>query len=84
MWADPSMVEEAKQYLADAPNVTVQAMPINEGWLRDWGPTCIARKNPETGKREVSKQASGIHLSCNLLQFDWTVLIFSGGLLVSQ
>jgi hypothetical protein len=24
MWADPSAVEEAKQYLADAPNVTVQ------------------------------------------------------------
>jgi agmatine/peptidylarginine deiminase len=24
MWADPSVVEEAKQYLADAPNVTVQ------------------------------------------------------------
>jgi hypothetical protein len=24
MWADPSVAEEAKQYLADAPNVTVQ------------------------------------------------------------
>jgi hypothetical protein len=22
MWTDPSVVEEAKQYLADAPNVT--------------------------------------------------------------
>ena len=60
MWADPSVVEEAKQYLADAPNVTVQAMPINDGWLRDWGPTCVARKNPETGKREVSKQLYSI------------------------
>jgi agmatine deiminase len=57
MWADPSVVEEAKQYLADAPNVSVVSMPINDGWLRDWGPTCIARKNPETGKREVA----GVH-----------------------
>lgn len=130
MWADPSAVEEAKQYLADAPNVTVQAsmavgtwlpkqrcwrhcrnylcklhwgalkgcpmkhslastgghciltlkgfpiynqclvltwilpaavplqaMPINDGWLRDWGPTCIARPDPVTGKRQVA----GVH-----------------------
>jgi hypothetical protein len=28
MWADPSVADEAKQYLADAPNVTVQ--------VRDW------------------------------------------------
>ena len=57
MWADPSVVEDAKSYLTDAPNVTVVAMPINDGWLRDWGPTCIARTNPETGKREVA----GVH-----------------------
>ncbi|KIY93486.1 agmatine deiminase [Monoraphidium neglectum] len=57
MWADPSVVEEARGYLADAPNVSVVAMPINDGWLRDWGPTCIARTNPETGKREVA----GVH-----------------------
>lgn len=57
MWADPSVVEEAKQYLADAPNVTVTAMPINDGWLRDWGPTCIARADPVTGKRQVA----GVH-----------------------
>eukprot|EP00775_Hariotina_reticulata_P010757 gene10757-10913_t len=57
MWTDPSVVEEAKQYLADAPNVTVKAMPINDGWLRDWGPTCIARVDPETGKRQVA----GVH-----------------------
>lgn len=31
MWTDPSVVEDAKQYLADAPNVTVKAMPINDG-----------------------------------------------------
>lgn len=57
MWTDPSVVEEAKQYLADAPNVTVKAMPINDGWLRDWGPSCIARVDPETGKRQVA----GVH-----------------------
>jgi len=27
------------------------------GWLRDWGPTCIARVDPETGKRQVA----GVH-----------------------
>ncbi|KAI8470480.1 MAG: hypothetical protein J3K34DRAFT_420640 [Monoraphidium minutum] len=57
MWTDPSVVEEARSYLADAPNVKVEAMPINDGWLRDWGPTCIARKDPATGKREVA----GVH-----------------------
>lgn len=57
MWADPSVADEARKYLADAPNVTVEPMPINDGWLRDWGPTCIARTNPETGKREVA----GVH-----------------------
>jgi agmatine deiminase len=31
MWTDPSVVEDAKQYLTDAPNVTVKAMPINDG-----------------------------------------------------
>lgn len=51
------VVEDARAYFTDAPNVKVEAMPINDGWLRDWGPTCIARKNPETGKREVA----GVH-----------------------
>lgn len=37
--------------------VTVTAMPINDGWLRDWGPTCVARADPETGKRQVA----GVH-----------------------
>ena len=32
-------------------------MPINDGWLRDWGPTCIARPDPVTGKRQVA----GVH-----------------------
>jgi hypothetical protein len=35
----------------------LQAMPINDGWLRDWGPTCIARPDPVTGKRQVA----GVH-----------------------
>jgi agmatine deiminase len=57
MWTDPSVVDEARQYLADAPNVSVVAMPINDGWLRDWGPSCVARKDPVTGKRQVA----GVH-----------------------
>ena len=32
-------VETAKSYLADAPNVTVVPMEINDGWARDWGPS---------------------------------------------
>lgn len=32
-------------------------MPINDGWLRDWGPTCVARPDPVTGKRQVA----GVH-----------------------
>eukprot|EP00891_Asterochloris_glomerata_P009156 jgi/Astpho2/9156/Aster-07801 len=42
-----------------ATNTEVWEVPggINDGWLRDWGPTCIRRKNPETGKSEVA----GVH-----------------------
>jgi hypothetical protein len=40
----------------------VKAMPINDGWLRDWGPSCIARVDPETGKRQVA----GVHWD-----YDW-------------
>lgn len=29
----------AREYLKDAPNVTVLEMPINDGWTRDWGPS---------------------------------------------
>jgi agmatine/peptidylarginine deiminase len=39
MWADPSVADEAKQYLADAPNVTVQVRDCvwkGEGWGRCW------------------------------------------------
>ena len=32
-------VETAKAALADAPNVTVVPVPINDGWARDWGPS---------------------------------------------
>jgi len=32
-------VETAKSYLADAPNVTVVPVEINDGWARDWGPS---------------------------------------------
>jgi hypothetical protein len=50
----------------------VQAMPINDGWLRDWGPTCIARPDPVTGKRQVAGvhwdydccECSDVHRAC--------------------
>ena len=32
-------METAKAALADAPNVTVVPVPINDGWARDWGPS---------------------------------------------
>jgi hypothetical protein len=33
MWTDPSVVEEAKQYLADAPNVTGERLMLLPGWF---------------------------------------------------
>jgi len=35
--------DEARKAFADAPNVTVQEVPINDGWARDWGPSVRAR-----------------------------------------
>ena len=37
--ANAQSVETAKSMLADAPNVTVVPVPINDGWARDWGPS---------------------------------------------
>ncbi len=34
MWADPSVAEEAKQYLADAPNVTVKVSGVADAVLQ--------------------------------------------------
>ena len=31
--------DEARAAFADAPNVTVVEVPINDGWARDWGPS---------------------------------------------
>lgn len=31
--------DTAREYLKDAPNVTVVELPINDGWTRDWGPS---------------------------------------------
>ncbi|CAL8460755.1 g286 [Coccomyxa elongata] len=45
----------ARRVFADSPNVTVVEMPINDGWTRDWGPSCIARD--ADGRREVA----GVH-----------------------
>lgn len=57
MLTDPSQVDVAKAYFTDAPNVKVVEMPIDDGWTRDWGPTCIAKDDPATGKRIVA----GVH-----------------------
>lgn len=43
----------ARSFFTDAPNVTVvDDIPINDGWTRDWGPSCIAKT--ENGKRVVA------------------------------
>jgi agmatine/peptidylarginine deiminase len=43
----PQSVETAKSYLADAPNVTVVPVEINDGWARDWGPSvCLPHVRP--------------------------------------
>lgn len=55
MLADPESADVARDYLKDAPNVTVLEMPINDGWTRDWGPSCIAKD--EDGKRTIA----GVH-----------------------
>jgi agmatine/peptidylarginine deiminase len=31
--------EVAREYLKDAPNVTVVELEIEDGWTRDWGPS---------------------------------------------
>ena len=45
-------VEAAKSALADAPNVTVVPVPINDGWARDWGPS-VRRLVPGKNRKRV-------------------------------
>jgi agmatine deiminase len=48
--------DKARSYFKDSPNVTVvDDVPIDDGWTRDWGPSCIAKT--EGGKRVVA----GVH-----------------------
>jgi hypothetical protein len=35
--------EVAREYLKDAPNVTVVELEIEDGWTRDWGPSVRSR-----------------------------------------
>lgn len=40
MLANPGKpAANARKAFADAPNVTVLEVPINDGWTRDWGPS---------------------------------------------
>lgn len=58
MLANPGQpADEARAALQHAKNVSVVEVPLNDGWARDWGPSCVARANPQTGKREVA----GVH-----------------------
>ncbi|KAG2430345.1 hypothetical protein HYH02_013709 [Chlamydomonas schloesseri] len=57
MFADPSSIQSARNHFRGVSGVTVVEMPLEDGWLRDWGPTCVVRDDPKTGKREVA----GVH-----------------------
>ncbi|KAK9813705.1 hypothetical protein WJX73_004175 [Symbiochloris irregularis] len=55
MLANPGTpAEEARNAFKFDKNVSVVEIPLNDGWARDWGPSCVARANPQTGKREVA------------------------------
>lgn len=58
MFANPGdSAKLAREYFKYVSGVTVTELPINDGWLRDWGPTCVVKDDPVTGKREVA----GVH-----------------------
>ncbi|KAG0565668.1 hypothetical protein M758_7G005500 [Ceratodon purpureus] len=58
MFAHPGEpAEVAREMLKDAPNVTVVELEIEDGWTRDWGPSCVAKDDSATGKRVVA----GVH-----------------------
>jgi agmatine deiminase len=58
MFANPGeSAKLAREYFKFVSGVTVTELPINDGWLRDWGPTCVVKDDPKTGKREVA----GVH-----------------------
>ncbi|KAL0020071.1 hypothetical protein WJX79_003089 [Trebouxia sp. C0005] len=54
MMANPESAAEARSYFEDTPGVTVVEIPINDGWARDWGPSCVVKDDPKTGKRVVA------------------------------
>ncbi|KAK9839542.1 hypothetical protein WJX81_008523 [Elliptochloris bilobata] len=63
MLANPELADEARAAFADAPNVTVVEVPINDGWARDWGPSCTAITDAKTGNRKVA----GVHWDFQLV-----------------
>ncbi|KAL0056042.1 hypothetical protein WJX82_007113 [Trebouxia sp. C0006] len=54
MMANPESAAGARAAFEDAPNVTVVEIPINDGWARDWGPSCVVKDDEATGKRVVA------------------------------
>lgn len=54
MMANPESAAEARSYFEDTPQVTVVEIPINDGWARDWGPSCVVKDDEATGKRVVA------------------------------
>lgn len=54
MMANPESAAEARSYFEDTPEVTVVEVPINDGWARDWGPSCVVKDDADTGKRIVA------------------------------
>ncbi|KAL0020261.1 hypothetical protein WJX79_003820 [Trebouxia sp. C0005] len=54
MMANPESAAGARAAFEDAPNVSVVEIPINDGWARDWGPSCVVKDDKATGKRVVA------------------------------
>lgn len=40
--------EQAKQSLADVPNITLHDIPTNDCWIRDYGPTFVVNRDTQT------------------------------------
>ncbi|KXZ54934.1 hypothetical protein GPECTOR_3g104 [Gonium pectorale] len=54
MLADPQVAEVARSHFRSVSGVEVVEIPTNDIWIRDWGPTCIVRDDPASGRREMA------------------------------
>ncbi len=62
----------ARRVFSDSPNVTVEEIPINDGWTRDWGPS-VSPLHPLTASLGWYLVISGV-MQSKCQHIEWPLL----------